>query len=97
VSNVNGEFAGQFRGDLDGEQPISEPDENGRFEVVYQIGDFTLDPCVRDRKEQLAARPEDLVLKGVWTFTNTGGPSGLEVSEVELIPPQSEVHETLRD
>ncbi|MEO2008262.1 MAG: FecR domain-containing protein [Pirellulaceae bacterium] len=90
VSDVNGEFAGKFRGDLDGEQPISEPDENGRFEVVYQIGDFTLDPCVRDRKEQLAARPEDLVLKGVWTFTNTGGPSGLEVSEVELISPNKE-------
>jgi hypothetical protein len=90
VSDVNGGFAGKFRGDLDGEQPISEPDENGRFEVVYQIGDFTLDPCVRDRKEQLAARPEDLVLKGVWTFTNTGGPSGLEVTEVELISPNKE-------
>ena len=88
VSDVNGEFAGKFRGDLDGEQPISEPDEDGQFEVVYRIGDFTLDPCVRDRKEELAARPDELVLNGVWAFTHTASPSGLEVSEVELIPPE---------
>ena len=60
------------------------------FEVVYRIGDFTLDPCVRDRKEELAARPEDLVLNGVWAFTHTGGPSGLVVTEVELLPPTEE-------
>jgi hypothetical protein len=93
VSSVNGEFAGKFRGDLESRQPISEPDEDGQFEVVYQIGDFTLDPCVRDRKGELAAKPDDLVLNGVWAFTHAGGPSGLEVSEVELIPPERKVHE----
>ncbi len=93
VSYVNGEFAGKFRGDLDGQQPISKPDEGGQFEVVYRIGDFTLDPCVRDRKEELAVRPDDLVLNGVWAFTHTGGPSGLVVSEVELIPPERKVRE----
>ena len=90
---INGEFAGKFRGDLDGQQPISEPDEDGQFEVVFRIGDFTLDPCVRDRKEELAARPNDLVLNGVWAFTHTGGSSGLEVSEVELMPPDEDVLE----
>jgi ferric-dicitrate binding protein FerR (iron transport regulator) len=90
VSYVNGEFAGKFRGDLDGQQPISEPDEDGQFEVVYRIRDFRLDPCVRDREEELAVRPDDLVLKGVWAFTDTGGPSGLEVTEVELISPNKE-------
>ncbi len=92
VSYVNGEFAGKFRGDLDGQQPISKPDEGGQFEVVYRIGDFTLDPCVRDRKEELAVRPDDLVLNGVWAFTSTGGPSGLEVREVELIPTERKDH-----
>jgi ferric-dicitrate binding protein FerR (iron transport regulator) len=87
VSYVNGEFAGKFRGDLDGQQPISEPDEDGQFEVVYRIGDFTLDPCVHDRKEELAPMPDDLVLNGVWAFTHTGASTGLEVTEVELIPP----------
>ena len=87
VSDGNGEFAGKFRGDLGGQQPISEPDEDGQFEVVYRIRDFTLDPCVRDREEELAVRPDDLVLNGVWAFTHTGSPSGLEVTEVELIAP----------
>ena len=31
VSYVNGEFAGKFRGDLDRQQPISEPDADGQF------------------------------------------------------------------
>jgi len=93
VSHVNGEFAGKFRGDLDGQQPISEPGEDGLFEVAYRVGDFTLDPCVRDRKQELAAKPDDLVLNGVWAFTHTGSPSGLEVSEVELIPPERKVPE----
>ncbi len=93
VSYVNGEFAGKFRGDLDRQQPISELGEDGQFEVVYRIRDFTLDPCVRDREEELAVRPDDLVLNGVWAFTYMGGPSGLVVSEVELIPPERKVHE----
>ena len=88
VSDAGGEFAGKFRGDLGGQQPISEPDKDDQFEVVYRIRDFTLDPCVRDREEELAVRPDDLVLNGVWAFTHTGSPSGLEVSEVELIPPE---------
>ena len=92
VSDVNGEFAGKFRGDLEHQQPISEPNEGGQFEVVYRIGDFTLDPCVRDRKEDLAIRPDDLILNGVWAFTHTGAPAGLEVSEVELLPLESKVH-----
>ena len=96
VSFANGEFAGKFRGDLEQHQPISEPDEDGQFEVVYRLGDFTLDPCVRDRKEELAAKPDDLVLNGVWAFTHTGSPSGLEVFEVELLPPRRKLLETNR-
>ncbi|MEM7475112.1 MAG: FecR family protein [Planctomycetota bacterium] len=88
VSDASGEFAGKFRGDLGGQQPISEPDENGQFEVVYRIGDFTLDPCVRDREKELAVRPDELVLNNVWAFTHSGGPSGLEVTAVELISPE---------
>jgi hypothetical protein len=93
VSHHNGEFAGKFRGDLDRQQPLSEPDEDGQFEVVYRISDFTLDPCVRDRKEELAARPDDLILNGVWAFTQTGVPSGLEVGEVELLPSGRQILE----
>ena len=93
-SDASGEFAGKFRGDRGARQPISAPDEDGQFEVVYQIRDFTLDPCVRDREEELADKPDDLVLNGVWAFTHTGRPSGLEVSEVELISPEQGAKKT---
>jgi ferric-dicitrate binding protein FerR (iron transport regulator) len=87
MSQANGEFAGKFRGDKESQQPVTELDSDGRFEVVYRLSDFSLDPCVRDRKDELPARPDGLVLKHVWAFTHTGRPSGLEVTAVELIPP----------
>ncbi|HAD58515.1 MAG TPA: hypothetical protein DCG12_04670, partial [Planctomycetaceae bacterium] len=80
--------AGKFRGDLGDRQPVSHLDSEGRFESVYRLEDFTLDPCVRDRKEELADKPEGLVLNSIWAFTHTGGPSGLEVMEVELLPSE---------
>ncbi|MDG2221727.1 MAG: FecR family protein [Rubripirellula sp.] len=94
VSDASNEFAGKFRGDLTNKQPLSQPDEDGRFEVVYQVSDFSLDPCVRDRKEELATTPHDLVLNGIWVFTHTDTPSGLEVSEVELIPTSQPIQGT---
>ncbi|MEC7977425.1 MAG: hypothetical protein VX189_00725 [Planctomycetota bacterium] len=36
----------------------------------------------------MAASPEGLILSGVWTFTSGREPSGLEIDEVELIPPE---------
>ena len=90
VRYANGEFAGKFRGDLGDQQPVSELDSEGNFEVVYRLGNFTLDPCVRDRKNKLAEKPDSLMLNAVWAFTHTGNPSGLEVSKVELISPNKE-------
>ncbi|MAR09561.1 MAG: hypothetical protein CL681_06265 [Blastopirellula sp.] len=88
VTYPNGEFAGMFRGDLHNKQPLAAKDENGRFEEVYSLQHFTVDPAVRDRQDELAAKPDGLVLGGVWAFTHTGRPSGLEVTEVELISPE---------
>ena len=88
MSHANGEFAGKFRGDLEERQPVAELDSKGRFETVYRLSDFTLDPCVRDREDELPASPAGLVLNGVWAFTHTGSPSGLEVTEIELLPPE---------
>jgi len=78
VAYPNGEFAGKFLA----RQPVTE----GNFEAAYHLEDFGLDPCVRDRKDELADRPDNLVVTGVWCFTHTGGPTGLEVTEIELIP-----------
>ncbi len=87
MRHATGEFAGKFRGDLGARQSISELDSEGHFEVVYRLGEFSLDPCVQDRKEDLADKPDGLVLNAVWAFTPAGEPAGLEVTEVELIPP----------
>ena len=54
---------------------------------INRLGQFTIDPIVRDRQDELAASPEGLIL-GVWTFTSGREPAGLEIAEVELIPPE---------
>ena len=87
VTHLNGEFAGMFRGDLHDKQPLASQDENGHFEEVYSLENFTIDPAVRDRQDELAGKPDGLILDGVWAFTHTGSPSGLEITEVEVIPP----------
>lgn len=69
---------------------------NGRFEEIYRLQDFTIDPAVHERRDELAARPDGLILNGVWTFTHTGGPSGLEIMDVELVPPRQGVRERRR-
>ncbi len=86
VSYSNGEFAGMFRGDLAERQPLAERDRSGVFEQVYELDNFTLDPAVYEKREQLAAAPNQLVLDGVWAFTYPGSPSGLVLTEVELVP-----------
>jgi hypothetical protein len=88
LSYPNGEFAGMFRGDLQDRQPLAEVDDNDHFEEVYNLNDFTVDPAVMDRKDELAAKPDALVLTGVWAFTHTDDPSGLEVFEIELTAPE---------
>lgn len=87
VSHPNGEMAGMFRGDLHDRQPDAEVDADGRFEEVYRLEEFSIDPAVYDRRAELASKPEGLILDGVWAFTHTGRPSGLEITEVEVIPP----------
>lgn len=87
VTDPNGEFAGMFRGDRHDQQPLTMPDDHGRFEEVYNLHQFSVDPAVRDRQDELAPRPDGLILDGVWAFTHTGNPSGLEIIEIELTPP----------
>lgn len=90
VSHPNGDMAGMFRGDFHDRQPLAKTDADGRFEEVYHLGKFSIDPAVYDRKDELAAKPDGLILTGVWAFTHAGGPTGLEVLEIELIPPSDD-------
>ena len=78
-----------FRGDLKNQQPITKIDETGRFEAVYQLKQFTIDPVVVARRGGNASSPDGLVLDGVWVFTHTKDPSGLEIFDVELLPPSN--------
>ncbi|MEO2032212.1 MAG: FecR family protein [Planctomycetaceae bacterium] len=90
VSHANGEFAGKFLA----RQTAAQFENDSPFEAVFQLSDFMLDPCVRDRKDELPDRPDRLILTGVWCFTNTGAATGLEVTQVELIPPESQAADT---
>ncbi len=83
LAHPNGEFAGKFLA----RRPADSFQNQSDFEVAFRLEEFDLDPCVWDRKDELPSRPDQLVLTGVWSFTHTGGPTGLEVTEVELIAP----------
>lgn len=87
VSHPNGEFAGMFRVDLHEHQPLADIGNDDRFEETYRLENFEIDPAVYDRKDELAAKPDGLILMGVWAFTHTGGPTGLEIHDIELVPP----------
>ncbi len=85
MAHPNGEFAGKFRAD----KPASEFNDQSEFEAMFQLSEFALDPCVRDRKDELSVNPEGLVVTDVWCFTPVGkaGVASLEVTEVELTCP----------
>ena len=89
VARPNGEFAGKFLA----RQPAKQFDGDSNFEAVFHLDEFGLDPCVWDRKDELPSKPDDLIVTCVWAFTHTGGPTGLEVTEIELMPP---VRQTVR-
>lgn len=90
MAHPNGAFAGKFRA----EKSASGFNDLRDFEAVFRLSDFELDPCVRDRKEELPGNPEGLIVTGVYCFTphRTGDAMSmrtvsLEVTEVELLPP----------
>ena len=89
VKHSNGEYAGMFRGDLNQLQPVSKTDEEGRFEAVYHLNQFVIDPIVLKTLMENAPSPAGLVLDGIWAFTHTNSPSGLEIFDVELLPPDN--------
>ena len=88
VNHPNGDFAGMFRGDLQREQTKAVTDSAGRFEEIFELNQFTVDPAVWHWRHELAARPDELVLDGVWVFTHSDPPSGLEVINVQLVPAE---------
>lgn len=92
VARSNGDFAGKFLA----RQPAEHFNSDSDFEAVFHLDQFGLDPCVWDRKDELPNKPDDLIVTCAWAFTHTSGRTGLEVTEVELIPPVAREKETFR-
>ena len=78
----NGDFAGRFQTIL----PAEEFKSGEPFEVVLNLTDYHLDPSLAQWAESLPKEPYGLIVQNLWCHT-LWDPSGLEVSEIELMTP----------
>jgi ferric-dicitrate binding protein FerR (iron transport regulator) len=85
VRGENGEFAGKFQAI----RPADEFPAGKTFEALLDLRDFRLDPTLSAWKDKLPGSPFHLVLESTWCHT-LGQQAGLEVAEIELIPPVEE-------
>ena len=82
VRHPNGEFAGRFQT----VRPAVEFQSGRDFELALQFRDFRLDPSLTEMKNKLPSVPFDLVVESFW-FHTLDQQAGLEIGEVELLPP----------
>ena len=82
VRRENGEFAGKFQTI----RPAVEFPAGQDFDVVLDLRDFQLDPSLSAIKHKLPPNPFHLVVESTWCHTLYQR-AGLDVSAVELIPP----------
>jgi ferric-dicitrate binding protein FerR (iron transport regulator) len=82
VRRPNGQFAGRFQTT----RPAEEFRGGQDFEVILKFRDFQLDPSLLNMKSRLAGAPFDLDVDAFW-FHTLDKQAGLEITEVELIPP----------
>jgi len=85
VRHADDGFAGKFQTI----RPAAEFPGGQNFEVVLDLQDFRLDPSLNQMKDKLPGSPFHLVLDSMWCHT-LYQQAGLEVTEVELIPPVEE-------
>ena len=82
---ANGAFAGRF-------QTIRSASDlpNGQdFEVTLHLREFRLDSSLASLKQELPSAPFHLVVETIWCHT-LDKQAGLEITEVELIPPTTD-------
>ncbi|MHC4355224.1 MAG: ankyrin repeat domain-containing protein, partial [Planctomycetota bacterium] len=82
VRHAGGEFAGRFQTI----RPAIEFQSGQDFEVVLQLRDFRLDPSLIEMEDKLPSTPFHLVVESIWCHT-LDQQAGLEIVEVELLPP----------
>ena len=82
INHPNGDFAGRFQTT----RPAVEFPSGEGFEVILPLRNFRLDPSLNEMKSKLPSAPFDLVVETFWCHT-LDKQAGLEIAEVELIPP----------
>jgi len=82
VRYVGGGFAGKFQT----VRPAVEFLGGEDFEILLDLRDFRLDPSLGEIKDKLPGTPFHLVVESIWSHT-LDQPSGLEITEVELLLP----------
>ena len=82
VRHPNGEFAGRFQTI----RPAVEFPSGQEFEVILHLRDFRLDPSLAEMRNELPSVPFHLVVESIWCHT-LYQQAGLEIAEVELLPP----------
>jgi len=87
VMYPGGGFAGRF----ETIRPASDFAAGAEFEVVLDLRDFRLDPLLSEIKDKLPDTPFHLVVETIWCHT-LDQPSGLELTEVELLPPTTSAY-----
>jgi len=88
VRHPNGEFAGNFQTI----RPAVEFPSGQDFEVTVHLRDFRLDPSLAEMRNELPGAPFHLVVESMWCHT-LDEPAGLEIAEVELLPPAEDESE----
>jgi len=89
VRYATGGFAGRFQTI----RPAVEFPSGEDFEVLLQLTDFQPDPSLVEIRVKLPDSPFHLVAESIWCHT-LDQQSGLEVTEVELLPPTTSVNPT---
>ena len=87
VMYPGGGFAGRF----ENIRPAIEFESGEDFEVFLNLQEFQLDPSLMKIKDKLPSAPFHLVVETVWCHT-LDQPSGLEITEVEFLPPMTLVN-----
>jgi hypothetical protein len=85
VRQANGAFAGRFQTT----RPAAELQSGQDFEITLHLRDFRLDPSLDSLKQELPSAPFHLIVETIWCHT-LDKPAGLEIAEVELIPPTAD-------
>jgi hypothetical protein len=85
VRQANGAFAGRFQA----VRPADEFRSGEDFEITFHFREFRPDPSLASLKQELPSAPFHLVVETIWCHT-LDKQAGLEIAEVELIPPTAD-------